>query len=119
MPFSKLPYARICIILVRHSGPSLTNESAEAITRPPKARCGATQTLENASDCVLQGRMYTAKESVSGVLGDIKDRVEVDRRSSTSKKVMYLQANQPSSSSRLVGAGSGAPGFDSEIGSLT
>lgn len=34
MPFSKLPYARICIILVRHSGPSLTNESAEAITRP-------------------------------------------------------------------------------------
>ena len=32
---------------------------------------------------------------------------------------VYLQANHPSSSSLLVGAGSGAPGFVSEIGSLT
>jgi hypothetical protein len=56
---------------------------------------------------------------VSDVLQDIKDRGEVDRRSKMIMKFVYLQANQPSSSSLLVGAGSGAPGFDSEIGSLT
>lgn len=56
---------------------------------------------------------------VSDVLQDIKDRVQIDRRCNLAMKFVHLQANQPSSSSLLVGAGSGAPGFDSEIGSLT
>jgi hypothetical protein len=56
---------------------------------------------------------------VSDVLQDIKDRVHIDRRCKIIMKFVYLRANQPSSSSLLVGAGSGAPGFDSEIGSLT
>lgn len=60
------------------------------------------------------------KTLVSDVLQDIKKpRRNRSAIRHCSTRCVYLRANQPSSSSLRVGAGSGAPGFVSEIGSLT
>lgn len=53
---SKLPYSWGWIATVRHGGSGLTNESGEAITRPPTTRCGAQREPEFASYCALHGQ---------------------------------------------------------------
>lgn len=75
MLFCRLPSSRKCVAPVGHSGPSLTNESAEAITRPPRTGCGATARLEDASDWGVTRTKDTRKVSVSDVVEDIKSRL--------------------------------------------
>lgn len=82
---------------VKLSGSSLTNESAEAITRPSTTRCGARRTVEDASDYAVREARYTRKQTVSDVPGDIKSLMESNRRSATivQSACTYVQRSLP------------------------
>lgn len=67
---------------VRHGGPSLTNESGEAITRPPRLVVALSEKWRiRVTARYEKGRVleYTRKRLVSDVLQDIKSRIDSDR----------------------------------------
>ena len=122
MLFCTLPYLRIQMARVRPWSGIVGPVSPIGLLRQSQGRQPlAVAPTRDRTTRVTE--IYDAKvhhgRNVSDVLDKVEHHVKCGCERIATVGDMYLRANQPSSSSLLVGAGSGAPGFVSEMGSLT